>query len=181
MYLDMGVTGDMAIPLDRLAGVNPQLFDQLRGTAEATVRAFERPGGRGPAGPMGGPIREPSPAASGVPGFARLPPQATKGLGPSPGAAPGPSVNAFVCETQVVVDINRAEALGARLAEIASTVEAPDTEAAITSAAVGLRNASKILSERLNALLKSVNVPPSLPPILFGKRLIACLCALMIG
>jgi hypothetical protein len=155
MYADMGVTGDKAIPLDKLAVVNPSLFDQLRGAAEINISAAF--GGRnmgrrlGPAHaggaiPMAGGEAhlDPPEGRSASPPFVRLSLRATSGLGPAPGSAarmghpdqPPATVNAYVCETPVTVDLNRAHALATRLSTFAAATAAAvaaDTETRITS------------------------------------------------
>ena len=64
-------------------------------------------------------------------------------------------VNGFVCETPVVVDIDRVSTLLQRLTHLHVPVNA-------------FGKASDVVTSRLQNLFDEVNVPPVLPPILFG-------------
>lgn len=66
-------------------------------------------------------------------------------------------VNGFVCETPVVVDIDRVSTLLQRLSHAGALLN-------------GQQATDKIAS-RLKGLLDNVDIPPTLPPILFGVLL----------
>lgn len=72
-------------------------------------------------------------------------------------------VNGFVCETPVVVDIDRVSTLLQRLTHLHQGVEVPVN---------AFEKASDVVTSRLQSLFDEVNVPPALPPILFGL----CIC-----
>lgn len=68
-------------------------------------------------------------------------------------------VNGFVCETPVVVDIDRVSTLLQRLKHLHQGVDVP---------VKAFDKASDVMTKRLQSLFDEVNIPPALPPILFG-------------
>lgn len=79
-------------------------------------------------------------------------------------------VNGFVCETPVVVDIDRVSTLLQRLKHL--------EQGGVEVSAKALNKASEVVSKRLQSLFDEVNVPPALPPILFGVCIYqrTCIC-----
>mmetsp|Transcript_29458 Transcript_29458/g.65335 ORF Transcript_29458/g.65335 Transcript_29458/m.65335 type:complete len:759 (+) Transcript_29458:162-2438(+) len=74
-------------------------------------------------------------------------------------------VNGFVCETPVVVDVNRVASLRDALV---LDCESKENGGHLTPVSHGLKNAAQRITKRLTAYIHDVNIPPALPPFLFG-------------
>lgn len=74
-------------------------------------------------------------------------------------------VNGFVCETPVVIDVDRVATLLQRLTHAASA-----STSNAGPVAGSLKRAAEKASRRLEMLLADVNIPPPLPPIILGAQ-----------
>ncbi|KAJ1410390.1 hypothetical protein B484DRAFT_482768 [Ochromonadaceae sp. CCMP2298] len=168
MYAEMNVTNPLS--LDELARENPDLYGLIQGKAEDNARATMA-------------RRDVTASSSRYPaGQAQYQQQQQHRQQPAPPPKPAPEdlsqhaeveakyaselfVNGFVCETPVVVDVNRVASLRDALV---LDCESKENGGHLTPVSHGLKNAAQRITKRLTAYIHDVNIPPALPPFLFG-------------
>jgi hypothetical protein len=174
MYADIGTNQKMS--LGQLQQANPDLFAQMRATAEIKVNEGSFGDSKGEKGGVVIERKELLRSSAGL-GVSAVP--AGTDLEASP-IEVGPFVNAFVGEAPVVLDLGRAHSLMSQFLDterqvcpIKSEIKSENIEINLfedfeEKIKTNLFIATQFVSSRLKMFLDNADVPPNLPPILFG-------------